>query len=106
MHERREALEVRAGRDLLDHHVEEVAAADACHRHQRHQEQPDRAGGPQPRRDEAVHRVDRHDLHGGQLVRSEEHTSELQSLMRISYAVLCLKNKNSNIETYTTDTNT
>src|SRR3546814_1974587 len=27
--------------------------------------------------------------------RSEEHTSELQSLMRISYAVLCLKNKKS-----------
>src|SRR3546814_9499970 len=27
-------------------------------------------------------------------VRSEEHTSELQSLMRISYAVLVLKNKN------------
>src|SRR3546814_7779533 len=26
--------------------------------------------------------------------RSEEHTSELQSLMRISYAVCCLKNKN------------
>src|SRR3546814_2906210 len=26
-------------------------------------------------------------------VRSEEHTSELQSLMRISYAVLCLKKK-------------
>src|SRR3546814_8237663 len=26
--------------------------------------------------------------------RSEEHTSELQSLMRISYAVLCLKQKN------------
>src|SRR3546814_7992298 len=26
--------------------------------------------------------------------RSEEHTSELQSLMRISYAVSCLKNKN------------
>src|SRR3546814_8560038 len=31
----------------------------------------------------------------GQLVqRSEEHTSELQSLMRISYAVFCLKKKN------------
>src|SRR3546814_2377202 len=29
-------------------------------------------------------------------VRSEEHTSELQSLMRISYAVFCLKNKNTN----------
>src|SRR3546814_10100109 len=27
------------------------------------------------------------------IVRSEEHTSELQSLMRISYAVFCLKNK-------------
>src|SRR3546814_4348281 len=29
----------------------------------------------------------------GALVRSEEHTSELQSLMRISYAVFCLKKK-------------
>src|SRR3546814_10804799 len=31
----------------------------------------------------------------GRLLRSEEHTSELQSLMRISYAVLCLKKKNN-----------
>src|SRR3546814_1816901 len=32
--------------------------------------------------------------HGlGQVFRSEEHTSELQSLMRISYAVFCLKKK-------------
>src|SRR3546814_9567142 len=29
-------------------------------------------------------------------IRSEEHTSELQSLMRISYAVFCLKKKNKN----------
>src|SRR3546814_2056700 len=29
--------------------------------------------------------------------RSEEHTSELQSLMRISYAVFCLKQQNKNI---------
>src|SRR3546814_2261616 len=29
-------------------------------------------------------------------VRSEEHTSELQSLMRISYAVFCLKKKQTN----------
>src|SRR3546814_4966758 len=29
-------------------------------------------------------------------MRSEEHTSELQSLMRISYAVFCLKKKNNN----------
>src|SRR3546814_5485999 len=32
--------------------------------------------------------------HGRQCRRSEEHTSELQSLMRISYAVFCLKKKN------------
>src|SRR3546814_6666973 len=32
--------------------------------------------------------------------RSEEHTSELQSLMRISYAVFCLKKKNT-IQTHT-----
>src|SRR3546814_9782368 len=31
--------------------------------------------------------------------RSEEHTSELQSLMRISYAVFCLKKKNKEIKT-------
>src|SRR3546814_2537147 len=31
------------------------------------------------------------------LERSEEHTSELQSLMRISYAVFCLKKNNRNI---------
>src|SRR3546814_10629359 len=36
--------------------------------------------------------------------RSEEHTSELQSLMRISYAVLCLKKKNTK-HTYQTITN-
>src|SRR3546814_1038927 len=33
-------------------------------------------------------------VHHGRL-RSEEHTSELQSLMRISYAVFCLKKKNN-----------
>src|SRR3546814_6486354 len=34
--------------------------------------------------------------------RSEEHTSELQSLMRISYAVFCLKKKKKYIYTYST----
>src|SRR3546814_1390083 len=34
----------------------------------------------------------------GHDVRSEEHTSELQSLMRISYAVFCLKKKNNKIK--------
>src|SRR3546814_2556370 len=40
-----------------------------------------------PRRDAA------HALHRRVAWRSEEHTSELQSLMRISYAVFCLKKK-------------
>src|SRR3546814_9741407 len=34
--------------------------------------------------------------------RSEEHTSELQSLMRISYAVFCLKKKKQHTKTHTT----
>src|SRR3546814_6561354 len=38
------------------------------------------------------------------VVRSEEHTSELQSLMRISYAVFCLKKK-KNIEDIHHETN-
>src|SRR3546814_6599386 len=33
-------------------------------------------------------------------MRSEEHTSELQSLMRISYAVFCLKKKKTYIDYY------
>src|SRR3546814_2199492 len=42
---------------------------------------------------------DRHlrHLEGTRLLRSEEHTSELQSLMRISYAVFCLKKKNTQL---------
>src|SRR3546814_9724993 len=45
----------------------------------------------------AVDRVDRvEERH--RLLRSEEHTSELQSLMRISYAVFCLKKKNNKIK--------
>src|SRR3546814_3587064 len=37
--------------------------------------------------------------------RSEEHTSELQSLMRISYAVFCLKKKNKIPHNDTAETN-
>src|SRR3546814_3344937 len=40
------------------------------------------------------------DLASMQRVRSEEHTSELQSLMRISYAVFCLKQKRHNTHIY------
>src|SRR3546814_6294782 len=38
-------------------------------------------------------------LRGRRLRRSEEHTSELQSLMRISYAVFCLKKKKNKTST-------
>src|SRR3546814_1084752 len=47
-----------------------------------------------------------HVLSEGQHVvarRSEEHTSELQSLMRISYAVFCLKKKNTHKQTHNTN---
>src|SRR3546814_5611099 len=46
-------------------------------------------GRPKPRKSSAVRVVIEPE-------RSEEHTSELQSLMRISYAVFCLKKKNIN----------
>src|SRR3546814_9404829 len=39
-------------------------------------------------------------------LRSEEHTSELQSLMRISYAVFCLKKKNNETEKLMRESNT
>src|SRR3546814_14424987 len=64
-----------------------------------------RSGGGQV--DDAEHRGDQRDRgeiavggierHRGQ--RSEEHTSELQSLMRISYAVFCLKKKTTTTST-------
>src|SRR3546814_5546052 len=38
--------------------------------------------------------------------RSEEHTSELQSLMRISYAVFCLKNKTNSTRATTVNQST
>src|SRR3546814_1869942 len=47
-------------------------------------------GGAAPAKARAVVGAQRHPLQQ----RSEEHTSELQSLMRISYAVFCLKKKN------------
>src|SRR3546814_1911047 len=46
----------------------------------------------------AIYWVNHHRLFG-HATRSEEHTSELQSLMRISYAVFCLKKKKHTITT-------
>src|SRR3546814_8161816 len=58
-----------------------------------------------PELGQPMHAFDRDLLHGPVGVRrSEEHTSELQSLMRISYAVFCLKKKQLNVDR--TDRNT
>src|SRR3546814_4809770 len=53
----------------------------------------DHPPGVRHRRDAGLGREDARPG-GDAAVRSEEHTSELQSLMRISYAVFCLKKKN------------
>src|SRR3546814_6723637 len=74
--------------------IQEMLDAEGVERGGRHPDaEGDRAGVllrgrhrdclPQPMRQQA----------GGGVGRSEEHTSELQSLMRISYAVFCLKKK-------------
>src|SRR3546814_2847095 len=51
-----------------------------------------------------VHAVQEMTVHkaAGADIRSEEHTSELQSLMRISYAVFCLKKKKTHKRTHRT----
>src|SRR3546814_8356159 len=52
-----------------------------------------------PARPSSARRHDPHALQVRRTVRSEEHTSELQSLMRISYAVFCLKKKKDDTNT-------
>src|SRR3546814_1276057 len=57
---------------------------------------PRRHRSLEPRRPaDALHSLDRPSRWLAMAHRSEEHTSELQSLMRISYAVFCLKKKNT-----------
>src|SRR3546814_1667068 len=75
----------------------------------RHADQAQADGDPRPARQSARRGVPaRADVaRGGWLpvrARSEEHTSELQSLMRISYAVFCLKKKRTIIEINATKT--
>src|SRR3546814_2758607 len=58
-------------------------------------------GGPSlvPRPSRQAESEERLDFPGGAATgRSEEHTSKLQSLMRISYAVFCLKKKKSSVD--------
>src|SRR3546814_5038483 len=89
----------RSGRQLAVHHRQGRSAsvpspADhgmARHRHQRDHEH-DARSQPAPLLRHRRVAIGRH--------RSEEHTSELQSLMRISYAVFCLKKKITALNTY------
>src|SRR3546814_2535254 len=66
-------------------------------RSQPHRGQPRDPAAGLPRRARLAETAHRAALHprpeAAALARSEEHTSELQSLMRISYAVFCLKKK-------------
>src|SRR3546814_7520127 len=80
-----------AAGELPRHHVHRrlLPAPDAARRHDG-LEHPAGAGQARPR--------------GGR-PRSEEHTSELQSLMRISYADFCLKKKNTHKTTMITKYN-
>src|SRR3546814_7105552 len=61
------------------------------HQHGLHHEQGQRHASPRPAPATDIAQPDQAD-------RSEEHTSELQSLMRISYAVFCLKKKTSQVQ--------
>src|SRR3546814_16601444 len=68
-------------------------------------QRPWRAEGGAGKGGRARTRLYRRDLPAGVEGRSEEHTSELQSLMRISYAVFCLKKK-TNITIRSTENTT
>src|SRR3546814_4371423 len=95
---------VRADLPQRDHHADRGEAR-ADHR-RRPAELRDAIEAPRHRIDEACdlpqHEHPRDAVHAGsrahRLPRSEEHTSELQSLMRISYAVFCLKKKHMILE--------
>src|SRR3546814_7119057 len=74
----------QAGGPLEEHRIHAVVGKDCCHAVD---------AVENPRVALCVEIAD-----GSEMIRdrSEEHTSELQSLMRISYAVFCLKKKNMN----------
>src|SRR3546814_6396359 len=74
--------EVGLAQESHHHHVEGIGTGAAGHHHHHDHDHHDHGHGHH-------HDHDHDHAHG----RSEEHTSELQSLMRISYAVFCLKKK-------------
>src|SRR3546814_2316053 len=84
---------------LFRSHVEREQPEDAdvlVHQIRLRLQHPGLAVGLLPQRPEERHeQVDQQQPRNDRQARSEEHTSELQSLMRISYAVFCLKKKNT-----------
>src|SRR3546814_9989072 len=80
---------------LRDTHSGRTLHRGAYHQTGRRPSLPHRTGRRRPDIADHVSRDAKMDYSERQS-RSEEHTSELQSLMRISYAVFCLKKKNKN----------
>src|SRR3546814_6976670 len=83
------------GVERIDHVVERVMRRKAPIVGQEAAQEVEPLPAPQPDLDEILHPAERRAQHDEQDFgqRSEEHTSELQSLLRISYAVFCLKKK-------------
>src|SRR3546814_9735402 len=98
-----QVLETRLDRPRRVAHVEKQAVDRLRHSHRRreidHRHRADRFAaveqGQGDSRSAARMAGVGHIAARREAVRSEEHTSELQSLMRISYAVFCLKKKTS-----------
>src|SRR3546814_8729064 len=96
-------IDAELGDDRQEHRRQDQDQRSPLHEHARDQEQGrdqhQHAGRALREGEEGLSHLLRHALEGqhpaegGGGGRSEEHTSELQSLMRISYAVFCLKKK-------------
>src|SRR3546814_6167855 len=86
-------------RGPLTHAARPVRPVESRHVHAPAKHAAAKRAAPARLQEDPAHRAahpaaDLADLGGGEVrLRSEEHTSELQSLMRISYAVFCLKKK-------------
>src|SRR3546814_2707887 len=95
--------------DLRDHHQEEEEEGEIDDQHDRRRSEKvadtlefrnaarEHPGAAAPVGERHVQHFRENLLGQFDVERSEEHTSELQSLMRISYAVFCLKNKNNTL---------
>src|SRR3546814_9880017 len=83
-------------RHRREHRRDRAFAADAAAEQAERRREQDEEGKKRDQRE--IGEIARVDEAVG-VGRSEEHTSELQSLMRISYAVFCLKKKNKKMKT-------